>query len=111
MDMRRAIPIALLLCSVAKADQWAFFYPEFVKSFGCRISPVTLQENGTGRTQEIWEAEAYAEQIGSSGKLEHWAFDLARYPLTAKGQNQADKACEKWRHEAEKRVGKAHGLK
>ena len=104
--MRRLIAakvLALCLVGTAQADQWTFFHPESVKTFGCRVVLTDMQINGEPSTrQDQWEAEATAVRTDGS-----WAFSLGFFPPNPKGRHQAEKVCSKWVDEAEKRVRKA----
>lgn len=103
---RMEIPVAklilfvLLFGSCAHCDEWTFFHPESVKSFGCRVLPIDLAVNGSNQRVMIWEAEARAERNDGTA----WLYDVARFPLDLKGRHKAEKACSKWMDVAEKLV-------
>lgn len=95
--------IAWLLFSAATllADEWEFFYPESVRSFGCTAKQVSSVPYGEHRAVDIWQAEAHASRDKQFG---NWDMTIGAFPPTTKGRHQAEKACSKWMDEASKRV-------
>lgn len=96
--------LSLCLVGTASADQWTFFHPEMVKTYGCKVAVLDMQINGSSERHDVWEAAATAMWTDGT----QWQYTLAVFPLTLKGKHQAEKACFKWMDEAEKRVKAAH---
>jgi hypothetical protein len=90
--------------TAASADQWEFFFPAQVVSFGCKVNLITSVDEGRrGRAQDFWEAGAFAERKEEG----RWAMTVGMFQPDTKGLHQAEKACNKWVDEASKRVKKA----
>ena len=97
--MRAVLVLALALAS----DPWAYFQPENVTRFVCKVSDVQLQTVGEKVSHPMWEAEATATR--KDGSL--WGQVIGEYPLTTRGRHRAEKACSKWADEATRRVRRA----
>lgn len=91
-----------LLVGVSRADQWEFFYPQTVTTFGCRVASIESRPIGGEKWQMAWGATAWARRTDKA--LGDWEMKIGEFPATTKGRHQAEKVCSKWQDEAEKRV-------
>lgn len=94
--------MVIITARIAHADQWEFFYPQTVSTYGCRVSSVESRPIGGEVWQMAWSATAWAKR--SDKQLGDWEMNLGRFPATSKGRHQAEKLCSKWQDEAEQKV-------
>ena len=97
--------ICLIMFSLsAKAsDPWAYFNPEQVKVFGCKVTDTEYVLNGQSRGEMVWQATAFAIR-----EFDKWDMEISVQPHTVKGLHKAEKACIAWQDEAAKRVYGVH---
>lgn len=97
--VRAVLVLALALAS----DPWAYFQPENVTRFVCKVSDVQLQAVGEKVSHPMWEAEASATRKDGTT----WGMVIGEFPPTTRGRHAAEKACSKWMDEASKRIKSA----
>ena len=88
----RVITLVLALT----AAQWSYFYPETVTSISCTVRSTTVDG------ADMWASEAHANRI-----IGGWDMTLGYWPMNRHGYREAADQCEKWRGEAETRIGQA----
>lgn len=96
------IMLAGFVIAAGAGDIWAYFHPEQVTSFGCKVTDTEISYNGVATGDLIWQATAFADR-----EHDKWAMEIGRYAHTTKGRHAAERACMKWQDEAEKRVNAA----
>jgi hypothetical protein len=102
--VRFVLTLACLLLATGApllADQWVFFYPASVLSFGCTARQILAVPFGEHHGIELWEAEAYAVRTKDQG---NWGMTIGKFPNSDKGRRQAEKECFRWMDQATKRV-------